>query len=154
MEFLIHGMGCRLDLSSFVFVLYLKSKLDVKIKEKYSNFKKAILQHDKANSHTAKLTRSTIRELNWELLPHPRYSLVLPITIFSARYNPSVDGKHFQNDEDLKKWLQDYIDSKPKILYERESVNCQQIMKTISIKLLFWLSINIVLHLRLKQFTT
>lgn len=96
-------------------------RLNEKIEEKRPDLKKVILLHDNARPHTAKLTRSTIHSLNWELLPHPPYSPDLAPTdyhLFRSMQH-SLDGEHFHDDEDLKKWLQNYFDSKPKIFYER-----------------------------------
>lgn len=95
-------------------------KLDEEIKKKRPNMKKVILLIDNARPHTANLTRSTIHSLNWELLPHPPYSPDLSPTdyhLFRSMQH-SLDGEHFQNEDDLKKWLQNYFDSKPKSFFE------------------------------------
>lgn len=38
------------------------------------NRKEVILQHDNARPHAAKLNQEKIKQLNWEVLPHPPYS--------------------------------------------------------------------------------
>jgi hypothetical protein len=43
-----------------------------------------ILQHDNARPHTANMTKAAIQELDWEILPHPPYSLDLAPTTSSA----------------------------------------------------------------------
>ena len=43
---------------------------------------KVILQHDNARPHDAKVVKTYLEKLKWEVLPHPPYSPdVLPLTI-------------------------------------------------------------------------
>lgn len=75
---------------------------------------KVILQHDNAPSHTAKAVEATISELGWELLPHPPYSPDLVPSdyhLFSSMAH-ALSQEHFNNYEDVKKWLDDWFASK------------------------------------------
>ncbi|GFX81404.1 mariner Mos1 transposase [Trichonephila clavipes] len=42
---------------------------------------KVILQHDKARPHVAKVVKTYLETLKWEVLPHPPYSPDLPISV-------------------------------------------------------------------------
>ena len=46
-------------------------KVAVALRQKRLLKSKVILQMDNAHPHVAKLTRSKIHELDWEILPHP-----------------------------------------------------------------------------------
>jgi hypothetical protein len=64
-----------------------------------------ILQHDNTRPHTAHMTKAAIQELDWEILPHPPYSLDLAPSgyhLFSPSNNREVS---FSNDAELQNWL-------------------------------------------------
>ncbi|UYV66899.1 TTC14 [Cordylochernes scorpioides] len=52
----------------------LREALNEKRPEWRENHKNLILQHDNAPSHNATVVKNTIKDLGWELLPHPPYS--------------------------------------------------------------------------------
>lgn len=96
-------------------------RLATAIAEKRPKLQKVILHHDNARPHTAKLTRSKIKELNWELLAQPVYSPDLAPSdyyLFRAMSNELAD-QHFDKDEDVKNWLTNFFNSKPRVFYER-----------------------------------
>jgi histone-lysine N-methyltransferase SETMAR len=84
------------------------------------NRKGIILQHDNARPHTARLTQQKIRELGWEVLPHPPYSPdIAPSDYYLFRsLQHFLNGKIFNNIEDIKIALSGYFASKPPEFYE------------------------------------
>lgn len=80
-----------------------------------------ILQHDNARPHTAKLTKSAIQSLGWEVLPHPPYSLDLAPSDFHLfrSLSNALRGISFNNDEELLNWLEQFFESKPQDFYRR-----------------------------------
>ena len=61
-----------------------------------------------------KVVKEKLSELSWELLPHPPYSPDLAPSdhhLFRSLIN-DLRGKSFQNESDLKRYLQDHFNSK------------------------------------------
>ena len=80
---------------------------------------KVILQHDNAPAHSARLTKETISSLGWELLPHPPYSPDLAPSdyqLFSSMGH-SLAEQHFNNFEDVRKWLDEWISNKDEAFF-------------------------------------
>lgn len=76
---------------------------------------KVILLHDNARPHVAQVVKAAIEELDWEVLQHPPYSPDLAPTdyhLFRSMSN-QIRGVTFSNDEDLKRWLINYFESRP-----------------------------------------
>ena len=80
-----------------------------------------ILHHDNARPHAAKVTQEKIRELNWELLPHPPYSPdIAPSDYYLFRsLEHSIKNKTFQNVNEVEIHLHEYFSSKPASFYKR-----------------------------------
>jgi histone-lysine N-methyltransferase SETMAR len=75
---------------------------------------KIYFQHDIAKPHISKIVTEKIPEFDWELLPHPPYSLGLASSCYhliSTFYN-YLRGKNFENEEMLKIELKKLFDSK------------------------------------------
>jgi histone-lysine N-methyltransferase SETMAR len=70
-----------------------------------------LLHHDNSRPHTTRATQERIRELQWELLEHPRYSPDLTPSNFHlfGQLKYCLGGKRFANDEEfeteVQKWL-------------------------------------------------
>jgi hypothetical protein len=74
-----------------------------------------ILRHDNAWPHTANTTKAAIQELDWEILPHPHYSLDLAPSdyhLFHSLFN-NLHRVSFSNDAELQNWLDDFFTAKP-----------------------------------------
>jgi [histone H3]-lysine36 N-dimethyltransferase SETMAR len=90
--------------------------------QKYPKRKHSIiLQHDNARPHVAKMTKTVIQELGWEVLPHPPYSPDLAPSdyyLFLLLSN-TLKGVTFDDDQDMEKWLGDWFKSKDDAFYRK-----------------------------------
>ena len=84
------------------------------------NRKGVILHHDNAKPHTAKQTQQKIKELGWEVMPHPPYSLDIVPSDYHLLLSLSdhLMGKRFQNEE-VKEDITSFIASKPHDFFEK-----------------------------------
>lgn len=81
--------------------------------------RKVILLHDNARPHVAKTVKEKLLQLGWEILPHAPYSPdIAPSNyhLFRSMQHALVDT-HFQNLDQVKKWIDDWIASKPLSFY-------------------------------------
>ena len=67
-------------------------------------------KQDNAKPHVGKVVKEKLTELGWEMLPHPPYSPDLALSDYHLFRSLSNDlrGKNFQNESDLKRYLQDF----------------------------------------------
>ena len=75
-----------------------------------------ILLHENARPHVAQVIKATHQELEWEVLQHPLYSPDLAPTdyyLFRSLSN-HMRGVTFNNEEDLKNWLNKFFDTRPR----------------------------------------
>ncbi|UYV77541.1 hypothetical protein LAZ67_15001423, partial [Cordylochernes scorpioides] len=81
------------------------------LREKHN---KLILQHDNALAHNATVVKNTIKDLGWELLPHPPYSPDLAPSDYHlfTSLGHALKNQEFSNSDILRKWLVDWFDSK------------------------------------------
>jgi histone-lysine N-methyltransferase SETMAR len=64
---------------------------------------------------------AAIRELDWEILPHPPYSPALAPSdyhLFRSLSN-SLRGVSFNNDAGLQNWLDEFFTAKPADFFKR-----------------------------------
>jgi hypothetical protein len=77
--------------------------------------KKAILLHDNARPQVVLITKETVMELGWEVLPHSAYSSDLAPSDYHLfrSIEHFLREKSFRNHEELKKELDFFFQSKP-----------------------------------------
>ncbi|UYV77993.1 SETMAR [Cordylochernes scorpioides] len=92
----------------------LREALNEKRPEWREKHNKLILQHDNAPAHNATVVKNTIKDLGWELLPHPLYSPDLAPSDYHlfTSLGHALKNQEFSNSDILRKWLVDWFDSK------------------------------------------
>lgn len=113
----------NLTINSDVYTQQL-TKLNNAIQEKrpeLANRKGVVFHHDNARPHTSLVTRQKLLELGWDVLPHPPYSPDLaPSDYFLFRsLQNSLNGKNFNNDDDVKSHMLQFFADKNQEFYER-----------------------------------
>ena len=79
---------------------------------------KVILQHDNAR-HVAKVVKTYLETLKWEVLPHLPYSPdVAPSDLFRSMAHGLTD-QHFRSYEEVKNWIDSWIASKDDQFFQR-----------------------------------
>ncbi|UYV72441.1 SETMAR [Cordylochernes scorpioides] len=70
--------------------------------------------HDNAPAHNATVVKNTIKDLDWELLPHPPYSPDLAPSDYHlfTSLGHALKSQEFSNSDILRKWLVEWFDSK------------------------------------------
>ncbi|EGI62114.1 Mariner Mos1 transposase [Acromyrmex echinatior] len=75
-----------------------------------------ILQHDNARPHVAKVVKTYLETLKWEVL-HPPYSPdVAPFDLFRSMAHDLAD-QHFRSYEEVKNWIDSWIASKDELSF-------------------------------------
>jgi hypothetical protein len=67
------------------------------------------------------MTKAAIQELDWEILPHPPYSMDLASSdyhLFRSLSN-NLRGVSFNNDAELQNWLDDFFTAKLADFFKR-----------------------------------
>jgi len=74
-----------------------------------------VFHHDNARPHTSLMTRQKLRELDWEVLMHPPYSLDIAPSdyhLFRSLQN-SLNGVKLASKEACENHLKQFFDQKP-----------------------------------------
>ena len=102
-------------------------RVNTVIKAKRTNKKQMILQHDNGRPHVATMTKLTIEELGWDVLPHPPYSPDLaPTDLHLFRFMSNhLSGHTFENEEAITTWIEEFFDQKSPSFFKRGLTNCQ-----------------------------
>ncbi|UYV64519.1 SETMAR [Cordylochernes scorpioides] len=87
----------------------LREALNEKRPELREKHNKLILQHDNAPALNATVVKNTIKDLGWELLPHPPYSPDLAPSDYHlfTSLGHALKSQEFSNSDILRKWLVD-----------------------------------------------
>lgn len=85
------------------------------------NRKGILLLHDNARPHVAIKTRDKLKEVGWEILPHPPYSPDISPTDYHLFRSLSnfLANQHFTNDNDVRIELDRFFASKNSDFYSR-----------------------------------
>lgn len=78
------------------------------------------LLHDNARPHIAKLVKEKLETFGWNIIPHPPYSPDIAPTdfhLFRSMQN-FLDGKEFENDEEVKSAIFTFFASKPQSFFQ------------------------------------
>ena len=80
---------------------------------------KVILRHKNARPLVAKLVKTYLEMLKWEVLPHPPYSPdIAPADYYLFRsIAHGLADQQFRSYEDIEKWLDSWIASKDEHFY-------------------------------------
>lgn len=96
-------------------------KLADEMRQKRPQRMRVLFLHDNARPHVAKITRETLLDLGWEILPHPAYSPDIAPSdfhLFRSLEN-GIRDKVFADEEEMKLWLADFFESKPPAFYSK-----------------------------------
>jgi [histone H3]-lysine36 N-dimethyltransferase SETMAR len=98
----------------------MSAKLKIK-RPRLVNKNQVILLHDNARPHTAQKTRQKIKELGYEILPHPAYSPdIAPSDYYLFRsLQHHLKGQRFASIEAIKKTIKDFFDKKDITFYRK-----------------------------------
>ena len=80
-----------------------------------------ILLHDNARPHVARVVKTYLETLKWEVLPHPPYSPDVAPSDYHLFRSMAHDlaEQHFRSYEDVKKWIDSWIASKDEKFFRR-----------------------------------
>ena len=132
-------------------------KLDKEIKEKRSELatrRRSTFHQDNVRPHTSSVTRKTLLELDWEVMPHLPYSPDLAPSdyhLFPSLQN-NLNGKTFDSNEAVKNKLIQVLASKNQTFYgsgimkltERWQKVIEQNGQYIIVKCLLFILINLL----------
>jgi len=85
------------------------------------NRRRVLLLHDNARPHVSKVTQNKIKDLGWEVLPHPPYSPDIAPTDYHLfrSLQHYLTNKRYANEDDVKYDIQIFFDQKPREFYRR-----------------------------------
>ncbi|GFT08649.1 mariner Mos1 transposase [Trichonephila clavipes] len=102
-------------------LMRLRRALKVKRPQYNESYDKVILQHDNARPHVAKVVKTYLETLKWEVLPHLLYSPDLAPSdydLFRSMAHGLAD-QHFRSYENVKNWINSWIASKDNQFFQR-----------------------------------
>ena len=97
-------------------------RLATKISEKRPNYGTIRFLHDNARPHTARITHQKLLDLEYKVMPHPPYSPYLAprdYHLFLSLSN-AMQGKTFDNPDDIDCWLNNFFAMKEEQFYAKE----------------------------------
>ena len=95
------------------------------VNEKLQKIRPALVIRKGVKSHTSKMTQEKIKELQWEVLPHPPYSPDLPPSYFHSFRSMEhfLRNQKFKSLDDVDFAVSQYIDLKIRNYFAMDSIN-------------------------------
>ena len=99
----------------------MRLKEEIANKRPQMDKKKALFHQDNAPCHKSIATMAKLHELHFKLLPHPPYSLDLPLSDFwmFAYLKRMLQGKRFSSNEEIISETEAYFEVKDKLFYKK-----------------------------------
>ena len=87
-----------------------------------------VFHHDNARPHTSLKTRVKLRELDWDILPHPPYSPDLALSDYHRfrSLEHYLRGKNFQSEEHIKTSLLQFFAQREQKFFEKGILNLSE----------------------------
>jgi histone-lysine N-methyltransferase SETMAR len=84
------------------------------------NRKGVVFHQDSARPHASEMTQQKIKELNWEILDHPPYSLDLAPSDYHLfrSLQSHLNNNKFERFEEVNHAILEYFESKPRRFYK------------------------------------
>lgn len=110
------------------------------------NRNKVLLLHDNAKPHVAKKTQKKLKDLDWEILPHPPYSPDISPSdyhLFRSLDN-FMRNRQFTDEGALKTALDNFITSRDRQFWENGIESLSERWKKLLILMVITLAINVI----------
>ena len=98
-----------------------------------ANCKSVVLQHNNTKPHTSSVTHQILLELGWDVLSHPPHNFELASSdyrLFFSMQN-SLNGKNFNDADNVKSHLIQFLGGKHKKFYEHGNMTLPERWQTV-----------------------
>lgn len=91
------------------------------LQQKKTNRRGQVILLQNTRLHTSKIAKEALRDLEWEIFSHPKYSPDIAPTDYHIFYSISSQIKDitFANDEEFNNWLTDFFNTRPEHFWQK-----------------------------------